>query len=51
MTALPPPDREAAAKVGNECAYDGVGEHGVGDATMACVMGSEHDLMLELIRF
>lgn len=47
VAALPPSYRQPATKVCDEHADQGVGEHAVGNASVACVMGSEHDLMLE----
>ena len=46
MTALPPSNRETAAKVGDEHADQCVGDEVVGDTQMPCIMGREHDLML-----
>jgi hypothetical protein len=46
MAALPPSNRETAAKVGNEHADQCVGDEVVGDTPMPCIMGCEHYLML-----
>ena len=43
---FPPADREAAAEVSDEHADEGVGDEIVGDAAVAGVVGSEHDLVL-----
>lgn len=51
VAAFPPADGEAAAKVGDEDANEGVGDEVMGDAPMAGVVGGEHDLMLLIIRW
>ena len=46
VTALPPPNGQATAEVGNKDPNHSVGEHGMSDTSMTCVMGSKHYLML-----
>ena len=47
MTAFPPAHRQSATKVGNEdtnhCIYDEI----MGNASVACIVRREHDLMLQ----
>ena len=50
VAALPPAQRQAAAEISDENSNQCVGEHGTGDASMSCVMGSEHYLMLGSVR-
>ena len=47
MTALPPSYRKATAKVGDKHANQGISDEVVGDASMTCVMGCKHYLMLQ----
>lgn len=47
VARFPPTDREAAAEVGYEETNDVVGDEVMGNASMACVVCSEHDLVLE----
>lgn len=46
MRALPPPNRQATAKVGNKRANQSISDKVARDATMACVVSREHDLLL-----
>ena len=46
MAALPPADREPAAEVGDEDAYQRVEDEVVRYGTMACIVSREHDLVL-----
>lgn len=46
VTALPPTNRKAAAKVGDEHTNQGIDDEIVGDALMSSVVSSEHDLVL-----
>lgn len=46
MAALPPSDGQAAAKVGNKHANEGVDNKDVRNGSVAGVMGGKHDLML-----
>ncbi len=51
VAAFPPANGEAAAEVGDEDADEGVGDKVVGDASVAGVVRSEHDLMLLSVRW
>ncbi len=51
VAAFPPADGEAAAEVGDEDTDEGVGNEVVGDASVAGVVGREHDLMLLGVRW
>lgn len=46
VAGLPPADAQAAAEVGDEHADQGVGDEVVGYASMAGIVGGEHDLVL-----
>ena len=46
MRTLPPSHRQAATKVGNEEADEGVDGEDLADGPMSCVVGREHDLVL-----
>lgn len=47
VTALPPSNREATAKVGDEHTDQGISDKVMGDASMARVVCCEHYLMLQ----
>ena len=46
VAALPPPNGQAAAKVGNEHADECVYSEDLRDGSMASIVSREHDLML-----
>lgn len=46
VAALPPANGQAAAKVGNEHANQGIDDKYMGNGSMASIVGREHDLML-----
>ena len=46
VATLPPANGQATAEVCNEHADQSVGNEIMGDASMTCIVGSEHDLML-----
>ena len=50
VRAFPPPDGEAAAKVGDEGADQSVGDEIAGYASVASIVGGEHDLLLERVK-
>lgn len=48
VAALPPTNGEATTEVGNKHSNQGVSNEVMGDASMACIVSCEHDLMLLL---
>ena len=46
MAAFPPAYRQSAAKVGYEDTNHSIGHEVMRNASMACIMRREHDLML-----
>ena len=49
VATLPPADGETAAEVCNEHADQGIDDEIMGDASMTCIVGSEHDLVLDSV--
>jgi hypothetical protein len=47
VRALPPTNGEPAAEIGDEGADQSIGDEIPCDASMACIVSSKHDLLLE----
>jgi len=50
VTALPPPERQATAKVGDKQANQSIRHELASDCSVACIVRREHDLVLQDVR-